>query len=609
MRIREAALEPGGVKARRGSWEIIDRADDAPRPIFRSTLYLDFECGAGAESLQIQETETRLEGAFLPLEYDLRALKDTRIRSFDATGLLVEAPVAQYFLEFVVRSEKIPAAGYELRLFMIEEDGRPAEHPVQLVANGQRMERRYDGGEYIILPGKDSSAPGLFEIDPKHQGIFVLAGSPHFWIGRSMQHFLIRIMSPDGAYLRIGPDDLAQLRVQGYPTNPRIGIALPPLDEPSGVPRPEDTHFFWRAPGQIRTEGSGGAGNFRDDSHFTPELTRLLRRYLEMRPSASGADSPPAPLPSTLTLALVFESDSPCEVQDFGVQIDYLLERSSFPDDSAKQLLRFDPGRHLTRSLEIAVPAGITPRRANLPLDLHLPADRDLSNAAGQRATGAAARDGIHLRDGVVALQGFSLENPVLATGVTLELLPLSSSAEAYLQLHEDHNGSPGRVLAHAACMAGEAGAICWPALSFPDPVLLASRAYWLSLRTRSGSLLWLTGSAPESRLYLQHDPSAPSGRAPILLPGIRALHTLRSRNSTASSAPPLVVRYGTAEAELVRDEESGAFHVDLLAAMQAFLRGASEREGLLTFALQVEATGPGDVTFYPPTLLYDLGT
>lgn len=105
------------------------------------------------------------------------------------------------------------------------------------------------------------------------------------------------------AHRTLAPGDLTGLGLRGLPTGARIGIA--PAADPSAA-------VFFSRPGEGAQAGDVNAGE---------EMAAALQRHL---------GSLPSPLPETVEVALVVESDAPCRFRLTRLRIHYSLVRESF---------------------------------------------------------------------------------------------------------------------------------------------------------------------------------------------------------------------------------------------------------------------------------------
>ncbi len=231
------------------------------RTTFRRIFGLRLRTGGIADAVRIDGTQANVAIEFEPTVFDARDAGDVSTTTGGGV-LIVSLPVPLQLQRIRFASTTVPT-GTTVEIFRMDGDER-AEEPTK-------------------SPGNNANVPGDF----------------------TDRRFGLRVAGVSAASLQSALRDVS---VRGFPTGARLGLAEPGA--------PEDTVFFWTAPGEVGREG-GPAGNVQAG----PPLAEALTRHI---------DSLPRPLPETVDRLLVAESDAPCQlrVQSFHVPVE--LTRSSF---------------------------------------------------------------------------------------------------------------------------------------------------------------------------------------------------------------------------------------------------------------------------------------
>jgi hypothetical protein len=145
----------------------------------------------------------------------------------------------------------------------------------------------------------------------------------------------------------LSPPGVAELRVRSYPSGPRIGLAQPGAEDAAV--------FFWQSPGELgKAPGTAANGVV----HGGAALAEALQRHID----AIGP-----PLPRTLDVALVIESDAPCAVDVTQLRVRYRFVTQTFRgpalhvSDLATPATILQPLRALADPVSRALFAGFAP--------------------------------------------------------------------------------------------------------------------------------------------------------------------------------------------------------------------------------------------------------
>ncbi len=385
----------------------------------------------------------------------------------------------------------------------------------------------------------------------------------------------------------LAPSGIVHLGLRSYPTTPRLGLAPLAAD---GLDLQEEPLFFWQAPGEIGTTAPASDGNF----DAGPGLKQELERYL------ATLDRP---LPLTIALALVLESDAPCAVEVAGLGVTYRLSTEAFPSGEAKQVLRFGNGQGTAHDLRVSLPGNASVSRATLRVAESFRLDR-VAGSDVAPAPIAGHKLGIHVGAERWVAQGVMPAAALSATGISLGLLGLTDATELMVELQEDWDGEPsGRKLATGMVAIQRAGRRGWFTLLFPEAIVLTTQPHWLLLRASSGSAVWLAQpGTPGVRVLHEGGAIRPAWQG---FGDVGALFQLLSRSSVTEMVGPATLTIGS---QLVPSTLGGTGRIfDLAPALNAYLaalsaNGAANIDVPLTFTSQA----PGIMTVYPPLIEFD---
>jgi hypothetical protein len=262
----------------------------AGRSTFRRVFGLRIQTGGLADRITFDAQAAQLAIEFRPLEYDAHdADPAAAFDAIDGVTLRVTLPAPMQF-----RKARLAAApdGARIELYRLDGDSLASEFTKDVAHNTTAA------GDFTDL------------------------------------RFALRLRA--GAHLPIGVGDLRDVRVRGFPTGPRLGLAVPGMD-------PLAPTFFWVLAGEVGRAASSPAGT----AQVGPALAEALQQRL-------AALEPP--FPEVIDALLVAESDAPCEVAFQTLAVPYSLVRASFrsllfrPDDVTR------PGAFATRLQDASTP-------------------------------------------------------------------------------------------------------------------------------------------------------------------------------------------------------------------------------------------------------------
>lgn len=561
-----------------GSHSVTAPGGTDPLRFYRRVFYLRFPTGGLAERIALQEG-IRLQGRFAPLDFDALhppAGLPPALLTSAAGGVRVElkAPLEVRQVQLGFRRAGVDA----LEFYRLDGETPSAAPTLTATRGNPRLLREVTAG--VSRFGSEGRAVAPVETVRAEARGLELPGA--FEAGFTDARFLLRLKPPDPPAL--APADLTALQIRSYPSAPRLRLVAP--DDPglqSGGPVSGGP--FWQAGGQVgatvpEADGVVDAGK---------ALEAELKRYLDRLRSAGGT-----PLPPSVEVALVIESDAPCRFTLSQLQVPYSLVIESLPGGAAKQLLRFDGTREARQELVLNLPAAAQVRSARL---------RTTESFGGGRLAGetdglAEHRSGVRVEpERWIAQPLNSLPGSVV--GVSLALLALAPGTRVVVELQTGSPAGPsGKSLGTAALELGPPGTRGWAVARFQPPVALEGEPGWLLVSAAAGQATWLTtGGAAALRVLGRAAPQAPWEEQGALA-GREGLYRLVSRGEESVGVPLTVAVEG--KPVLPEPAEEDARVYNLTPAVPA--NRATDRL-TLTFTSAVE----GFLTAYPPLIEYDL--
>lgn len=260
--------------------------------------------------------------------------------------------------------------------------------------------------------------------------------------------FAVRLRAAGGLVGNLATTDLSTLKVRSYPTGPRLAIG---------------GDVFWQAPGRLDgvTAAAGAA------------LAQALQRFV---------DGLPRPLPASLQVPLVFESDAQCTVEIPALSVAY----APTVEGERHELRLSGPGD--VGTVLVHLPSGAQPRAASV---------RTVETFVGSPPEPAAAslpqRHGVAVSSGVWTAGRIVTGAPRALGEVAVGLLAVDAPAEVVLELREDRGGEPaGPAIASGTFVLGEPGTRAWGRLALDAVALVPSVPLWVLVTAARGRAVWL---------------------------------------------------------------------------------------------------------------------
>jgi len=541
-----------------GRWRISSPVGAPPLRFFRRAACLRFETGERADRIGIVGPEsTTLKAVFGPLDYDaLGQIKTPLKASLADSGetVIVELEAPRQVRRVGLRSSAASGSGRSIEFYRLDGD-TPADKPTISVG---------------VLNNEAT-----------------LPSDADFTDAR----FAMRLAGASGP-LRAG--DLAELRVRGYPTGPRLGIA-DPKDAASAV-------FFWQVAGEVGKMPPADQGNVDAGQAFVDALQRYLDDFFA-RPAGSTG-----PAPEFVEAALIAASDAPCvlDVTAFDVTYHLVLQslHSGGVEQAGKQVLRFAGGSEAVQEVSVRLPGNATVASATLETAESFRDDRLLASDDGSPDVTLAQKEGVYVGVERWASQEVTRAQAVSVSGIAVALMAITDAAEMLVELHEDWRGQPsGRKLASGALTLGRAGERGWVTLPFPEPVVLSSDPYWILIKAADGRAVWLAEAGDPPVRVLEGNDEPGTWADLNALDGLHAMHRFLSRGEQAQEQAPVSLAIGEQVVVGTIDEDSGTKVYDLASAINDHLGGSPSYE---TIPLTFRSVLSGLITVYPPVVEFD---
>jgi hypothetical protein len=293
---------------------------------------------------------------------------------------------------------------------------------------------------------------------------------------------------------------LRSVSIFGMPSTPRVGIVQDALEADVEAGNYTTAKVDWLALNPGEHAANIGAAIAAD---VLPRIQSVVDEKL-----AAGAQG------NTMILPIVFESDAPCRCTLNQFLVGYALRATLFGDAQTERKLRFSGTTIDGQQVRLKLPAGVI---ESVSMEINDAAQDQLtvgvSAAAAQRKSirGAAidSQQAVAVRVLVPAA--------TLVRGVSLAVNALAPATTIEVSLLEDRNDTPaGAVLAVATGTLDGVGSRQFINVVFETPhaqVVLDQKPYWLLIRAKAGSLLWLAhwglagpAAAPPQKVLLLKD-------------------------------------------------------------------------------------------------------
>jgi len=524
-----------------------------------------------ADGISIDRGSTTLKAAFRPCDYDALSQSKTSLNasltaSSGAVVVALEAPRQVRRVSLV--SGTAPGSGYSIEFYRL--DGNTlAERPT------------------ISVGVQNNTA--------------TLPSDADFTDAR----FAIRLKGPAGTS-SLGVGDLAELRVRGYPTGPRLGIT-DPKDAGSAV-------FFWQVAGEVGKAVPADRGNVEAGEAFTQALKRHLDDFFVRlaEPTDENGSSPPTP--ESVEVALIAASDAPCvlDVTAFSVT-HHLLLRSLFSDEGEKvekQILQLAGDQTTVREVSVQLPGNADVKSASLETVESFRDDRLLASNNGDGLPDAIPerKEGVYVGVERWAAQGVTPPHAMSVSGIAVALMATVDNTEVLVELQEDWRGQPsGRELAAGTIMLEQVGQRSWVTLLFPEPIVLPSKPHWILMRAASGRAVWLADAGDTPARVLERPNNSAIWVELSVLSGLQTTYAFLSRSKRAQEEQqPASLAIGEHVVAGVGKQNATRAY-DLTSAINDYLDSLPPSTTTVAIPLTLTATPQGFITVYPPIIEYDL--
>ncbi len=600
------------------TWEITSVVETPLVSVFRHVMNLQFSTGGYADSINVNSESSSLAGAFTPQEYDaldgagpIQAFKTggpdgTVIISFNAPRRIKKIRIKALANAKFAEPELTLEAGKHtpsLAMANAEKESVPMDK-IKKSGHGDSLE--------ISNWGLDVDKIELYRVDGE-----AIAGEATYTVSNNEEiedfiskTFAIKVLDSSQVYANLETRHLLSVIVQSNPTGPRMGIA-PPAQEGE---IDEIIEYFWNVPGEITEQ----AETVPADKNPCEELAKALTRYLNEQfgtvfSHAKENEQLPS-VPDTITIALVFESDAPCNFDATQFRINYCLvrQRSCFPyqgvSPKEKTIVRFSGDVLKTEELVIQIPKNAGVSTGSIKTEASLGREPSYVVGNGMEPLTSSLKTGISITADRWIAQQVSPDKAVSINGLALGIMNLEKETELLVELQEDWNGRPsGKKLAEAQIHPGRLGERTWIRIPIRDSISLATQPYWILLKSAKKTALWFTRTGDfEPVQVLQAEQEKAPMKKITAINGVEAYYTFFSA-STHGQEPQ-------APFELAMDNtvippatiKNDTINFELKDALNSKL-SPEQGEALTSISLNVSSAFPGMVTVYPPRIEYTL--
>lgn len=579
------------------TWLLDGTVGEGPQRLFRQVLYLRFVLDGYADGILISPEQTRLCGRFLAYEYDAQHVSTPALAaqlSNGDNGVLVQLDAPRQLR--TVRLHNALALGASSKVTVHRVDGNQvveeataeagwnsvfatAADLAKIQANRTLPLRAVTSGTTAMT---NSQTPKLI------QGSNVAAFATDF----TDMRFGLRLHNSPTT---LTVSHLAGLTVRSYPSAPRLGLAAP---DALTTPR-----FFLRLTGEIGKADDGNAGQVNAGVLLAGALQQAVDAFFAQLLD-TATPNPPL-LPHQFDVALVLESDAPCQFQIDEFVVGYELVRRNFPDYAEKQLLRFAGTAVETQRISLPLPKAATVTQATLTVVAKLG-----TTGFAEQVAPALPSDTLHQATGIHlglerwAAQPLTPPQALTASGVIVGLLTLTPKTEVTLELYEDWQGQPaGKKLTTVTLPVAQSGQRRWLTVDFPEPLLLFAQPYWLLLKAVRGAALWLAqAGTPAVQMVTQENHR---WQTVAVIANTQGLMHFLSPVAADQQAVPLAVsvdgRPVTTAPVTIGDRQTYDLTAALCAALPTTVPGRIDRALVFTTGLA------GVLTVYSPMISYSI--
>ncbi len=615
MKLSITAVD-GGATPR----EIRDRVDGPRGFAYRRTILLDFKTGGQPERIRVNKDATDFNAVFTPGIYDvlseespISAVLDTDIGLENGVRVRLDRP---WKIHGVEAGEAMRSRFADKQTSVKKREVVDEPEGAQAVVYSKDRPAAIDHGviAFFRMDG-DAEAPGPTAAADNG------ASLPDEFVSAD---FAVQWRSSGGDVKALAVDDLASIRIQCFPTGPRMGLTRPYIPGGEGTDEPET--FFWQLPGEIRASSAAAKVNAGAGQRLAEALQVQFDAYLEkLRNDAGNAETEPD-VPHILRVGLVVESDAPCRL-DLDFSIDYALIRETLsigksgPFKREKQRLRFPGGAPEMRPIHLQLPDGALVETVWLraAADFGPSPPLPLKNTAGEPLAPDMSIGASLTTDRRIAFR-IEPDAPMTVTAISLGLMAHQSDTELDASLQEDWNDVPsGKNLASANVRIGSAGRPAHHQAALGTRLVLFAQPYWIVVSVAKGAGVWL-GSPGDNGSILRLPPPGRDDGVSILKGIDLSCRFLAPLLPNPDGAEPPVTALQDMPFHLLAGDTplspassgEGTFifsNGDLKNHLNGQLTGGPSPYPLApgVIPLYFAATLSGIVTIYPPEIAYSL--
>jgi hypothetical protein len=599
MQITQVATTSDGAQVNAARTWLIDTAvGELPQQIFRQVLYLRFSLDGVADGLQIVPAATHCRGRFDSYSYNAKTTTNPAlvvVTKTVAQAVFVALAAPRQLTAVQLVNSFIPGASSKVTVHRVDGE-QVVEDPTAEATFGAPFDIFIAEGIAVrngaFAPTRVSAA--ISGIGNKAGFVRTIARVNTAALATDFTdaRFALRLKNSSTT---LTPALLAGVMMRSYPSAPRLGVAAA-----TALLTPT---FFLRLEGEIGKDGDANVGQFDAGAALATALQSEVDRFFTQLFADATAGSKPV-LPTEMTVALVLESDAPCQLVIDEFAIGYQLVRRAFPDRAEKLVLRFAGDAVVTEQVTFHLPTTAVVTAATLTVAAKL-GNRAFVDPAGNGLPpdSLAQATGVHLGLAQWAAQPLTPVQAVTTNGVVIGLLTLASNTQLTLALYEDWQGQPGKQLTTTTVDLRQGGQRLWQTVRFAEATPLFAQPYWLLLKALRGAAIWLAqaGTLPLQMVTQEKQ----CWQTVDVIANMQGLVHLLSPAVADTQAAPLALSIDgvpiTTPPVTVGDRQRHDFTAALNTALAA---GATTSALARTLAF---ATGQaGLLTVYPPEILYE---
>lgn len=600
MQITQVAMTGDGppVNAVR-TWLLDSAVGEPPQQRFRQVLYLRFTLDGLADGVRLVPEQTHCRGRFDSYSYNAKTIANPALAAVtkptdQAVLVALAAPRQLTALQLV--NSFIPGLNSKVTVHRVDGD-QVVEEPTVEAAFGAPFDLFVREGVAVqtrAFASTRATAPDGNQINDTSGVVRTVAGFNTATLATDFTDARFGLRLSNRSTL-LTPAHLAGVMVRSYPSAPRLGLAAATsLNTPT---------FFLRLDGEIGKDGDANAGQFDAGAALAAALQSEIDRFFTQLFADATAGSEPL-LPTELVVALVLESDAPCQLVIDEFVVGYHLAQRAFPDRAEKLILRFAGDAVTTQQVKFLLPKNAIVTQATLTIAAKLQKAGLITSAAANGALDSLSQaTGVHLGLERWAAQPLIPAQAVAASGVLIGLLALTANTQIALELYEDWQGQPGPKMAATTFSLTDSGQRLWQTVRFTEPVLLFTQPYWLLLKATRGAALWLAKEGPLALQMMTQEKQR--WQTVNVIAHTQGLVHLLSPVVADKQGVPLVLNIDgvpiTTPPVTPGDRQRHDFTTALNAALAA---GAATSAHTLTLTFTTGQAGL--LTVYPPEVLYE---